>query len=197
MRTRSQDLPDYVTLKKQDGREFSNINAYVSKKKIFIMDGELLIESGDTIERSMSNGGVETYEVVDPGFYEKADPTPAHYQMEVRKLGVPKARDKIRQVTYNVSGSNARINQNSVDKSINVVASDPGVSAKLEELRQELSELVEDDNQRADPLSLVGAIEDQFASDSPNRAAVDALLKALPAVGNVASIGSFLLSCLA
>ena len=192
---------DTVTLVKQNGRTIGGIKASVQSRKILIfvmnMAEKTTIEPGDIIQRRMSIGGEETFEVINPVFNEKRGGIPANYQIEVRRLGIPEARNRIQQVTYNVSGSNARINQNSIDRSINVVGSDPGIAGKLEELRLEISKLVEDENQRTNALSIVDAVADQFASDSPNRAAVNVLLKALPAVGNVASIGSFLLSCLA
>ena len=192
---------DTVTLVKRNGPTIEGIKASVQSRKIFIlvmnMPDKIIIEPGDLIQRRTSIGGEETFEVANPVFYENRGGIPANYQIEVRRLGIPEARDRIQQITYNVSGTNARINQNSVDRSINVVASDPVVAGKLEKLRLEISKLVEDKDQRTDALSLVDAIADQFASDSPNRAAVNVLLKALPAVGNVASVGSFLLSCLA
>ncbi len=192
---------DTVTLVKRNGSTIEGIKASVQSRKIFIlvmhMPGKTVIEPGDFIQRRMSTGGEETFEVINPAFYEKRGGIPANYQIEVRRLGIPEARDRIQQITYNVSGTNARINQNSVDRSINVVASDPVVAGKLEEIRLEIIKLVEDENQRKDALSLVDAVAAQFTSDSPNRAAVNVLIKALPAVGNVASIGSFLLSCLA
>ena len=43
------------------------------------------------IQRKMSNGGEETYEVIDPGFHEGIGGIKAHYQMTHRKLGLPEA----------------------------------------------------------------------------------------------------------
>ena len=192
---------DIVSLVKQNGPPIEGIRASVQSRKVFIlvknMPERTTIEPGDVIHRTTSIGGEEQFEVVNPAFYEKKGGIPANYQIEVRRVGVPNSRSGSQQVTYNVRGNNARINQNSVDKSINIVASNPQIAKKLEELRQEISELVQDENHRSDALSLVDSIADQFASNSPNKAVIDALVKALPAVGSVASIGSFLLSCLA
>ena len=187
---------DTVTLIRQDGSTVEGIKASVQSKIIFIQGRELLIESGDLVQRNMSNGAEETYEVIDPGFHEKLHRIPAGYQMEVRKLGVPEAKGAIHNVTYNVTGSNARINQNSVDQSVNIVQLSSDVSENLEALRQEINRLIEEDSRRLEALEVLDAIEHQFKSGSPKQAVVRALIQGLPVAGSIASIGSFLLSCL-
>ena len=97
---------------------------------------------------------------------------------------------------FNVTGPNARINQNSVDQSVNVVQLHENIAEKLEELRQEIHRYIEDENQRSEALGVVNVIGDRFRSGSPNRTVIEALVDKLPAVGNIASIGSFLLSVL-
>ena len=189
-------LTDTVTLIKRDGTTVDGIKASVQSKNIFIMRNDLLIETGDLVQRKMSNGGEETYEVIDPGFHEKLHRIPAGYQMVVRKLGIPEAKSAIHSVTFNVSGNNARINQNSVDQSINVVQMSSEIAEKLEALRNEIIRVVEEESQRTEALEVVDAIEQEFKSSSPKQAVVRALVQGLPAAGTIASIGSFLLSCL-
>ena len=127
-------LTDTVSLIKQDGTTVGGIKASVQSKNIFIQGHEPLIESGDLVQRKMSNGAEETYEVIDPGFHEEFHGIPARYKMDVRKLGVPEAKSAIHSVTYNVTGNNARINQNSVDQSVNVVRWTSDVAENLEAL---------------------------------------------------------------
>ena len=189
-------LTDTVTLIKQDGTTVEGIKALVQSRKIYIQGHKPLIESGDLIQRKMSNGAEENYEVVDPGFYEKGQTIPAGYEMDVRKMGVPEARSTIHSVTYNVSGNNARINQNSVDQSVNVVQLSSHIAENLEALRQEISCLIEEESRRLEALKAVDAIEHQFKSGSPKQAVVRSLVQGLPAAGSIASIGSLLLSCL-
>ena len=187
-------LTDSVILIKKDGTTVEDIKASVQAKKIFIQGREPLIEPGDIVQRKMSNGAEETYEVIDPGFHEAFHGIPAGYQMDVKKLGVPGARSAIRSITLNVTGNNARVNQNSVDHSVNVVHTNADVAEKLEALRQEIRRLVEDGAQQSEALEVVDAIEEQFNSSSPKQSVVGALLRGLPAVGSIASAGSFLLS---
>ena len=189
-------MTDTITIIKQDGSTFEGVKASVQKNKIFVQSANCLIEPRDIIQRKMSNGGEETYEVIDPGFHEQFHVIPAGYQMDVRKLGLPEARNAIQNITYNLTGQNARINQNSVDQSINIVQLNPDVAENIEALRQEVNRIVRDEADRKAAQEVVEAIEKQFKSGTPKRSVVGALLQSLPAAGSVASIGSFLLSCL-
>ena len=190
---------DMVTLFKQDGTVVDNIKAIVEPKRITILAQKReklpLINPGDTIQRKMSNGDQETYKVIDPNYQEKFGAIPARYVMVVSKLGIPETKRAGTNI-FNVTGPNARINQNSVDQSVNVVQLHENVAEKLEELRQEIHRYIEDENQRSEALGVVNAIGDQFRSGSPNRTVIEALVEKLPAIGNIASIGSFLLSVL-
>jgi hypothetical protein len=67
---------------------------------------------------------------------------------------------------------------------------------KLDELRREVNRIRQAEAERKAAHEIVDAIEEQFKSGSPVRSVVGALLQGLPAAGNIASIGSFLLSCL-
>ena len=93
----------------------------------------------------MSNGGEETFEVIDPGFHERFHGIPAGYQMEVRQLGIPEARSAIQNITYNVTGQNARINQNSVDQSINIIELSSDMAENIRALRDEVNRIVKDE----------------------------------------------------
>ena len=189
-------LTDSVSLIKQDGTHVDGIKASVQTNMIFIQGQEPLIEPGDLIQRKMSNGAEETFEVIDPGFHEKFHGIPAGYQMQVRKLGIPEASSAIQSITYNVTGNNARINQNSIDQSVNVVQLSPDVADKLDALRHEINRLIQEGPKRKEAIEVVDAIEEQFSSGSPKKSVVRTLVSGLPAAGSIASIGSFLLSCL-
>ncbi|MDH0343425.1 hypothetical protein [Chromobacterium haemolyticum] len=113
---------DRVTVHRKNGEKYEKQAASVQGDRIFMMGFQQLIEAGDLIERHMSNGGVETYEVVDPGWHEgTGGAIPAGYQMKVRKAGSAPATAQPQAVTYNIYGQNARVNNNSVDHSTNVV----------------------------------------------------------------------------
>ncbi|WP_164469886.1 hypothetical protein [Aliarcobacter cryaerophilus] len=76
-------LKDKLKLIKKNGEIIEQIQGSVQKNKIYIMRGDILIEKDDIIERFMSNGGIETFQVINPNFYEKHNSISAHYQLEV------------------------------------------------------------------------------------------------------------------
>jgi hypothetical protein len=189
-------LTDSVVLLKKNGITFNEIKASVQKNKIFIHRSDLLIEPGDLIQRKMSNGGEEIFEVIDPGFHEKFHGIPAGYQMDVRKLGLPEAEKAVQSITYNISGNNARINQNSVDNSINIIQSNQELQEHLQALRDEILRLKISSSEEKEALEIIDAVEQQANSNNPRKAVVKTLLSGLPNAGNIASIGSFIISLL-
>lgn len=181
-------MTDRVSILKADGRRYDEVPASVQTRKIFINRADLLIEPSDLIVRRMSNGGEETFRVIDPGFHEAFYDIPAGYQMTVEKLGLPEAKRAVQSITYNVTGSNARINHHSVDNSTNVVAEDGGLREKLRELRREVQALKLSSTEQQAALDVVDAVDAQFSGGKPKRSVVTALLAALPQVANVATI---------
>jgi hypothetical protein len=82
----SELMTDNIDLLKKDGGKYPGLKASVQRKGIYLNARDLRIETGDLIQRNMSNGAKETYEVIDPGFREGLDEIPAHYQLEVKRL---------------------------------------------------------------------------------------------------------------
>ena len=60
-----------VTLKKQNGEEYTDIPASVQSKKIFIDDVSIPIEEGDHLVRKLPNGLEEYYLVLDRGYFDQ------------------------------------------------------------------------------------------------------------------------------
>ena len=189
-------MTDTVSVLKQNGQTFEGIRASVQSDKIFIQGTEPLIEIGDLIRRKMSNGAEETFRVLDPGFHEKFHSIPAGYQMRVVKLGVPEAAKAIQSITYNITGHNARINQNSVDNSTNVVSVNPDVVELLVALRSEISGMDLSPEQMRAASELLDTAEAQTQGGKPSKPVLSAVLKALPHAANVTAIVSSLLSML-
>jgi hypothetical protein len=187
-------LTDKVKVLKRSGEAHENISASVQSNKIFIEGVNILIETGDLISRSMSNGGQETFEVIDPGFHEDFHGIPAGYQIQVKKLGVPEARAAIQNITVNISGTNARFNNNSIDNSINTVAHQPALD-QLTALRLAINKSLAPE-QKGAAIEIVDAVESQFKSGSPSKTIVSTLLAALPHVANITTIVSTILGLL-
>lgn len=186
---------DTFTLIKVGGEQVHNIKGLYTGKVIYIPGSSPLIESKDLLRREMSNGGIETYQVVDPCYFDVMDHEP-HYQIKYRKLGLPEAEKAVNSITYNISGPNTRVNNNSVDNSTNTVNINPEISEHIAILKNEIERLVENESEKKDALEIVDAIDVQFKSEQPSRPVVGTLLKALPDAASIASIGSFLMSCL-
>lgn len=74
-----------VKIIKRDLTVIEDVEALVDRDKIFIDDGSLNIEEGDTIERVLPSGAKEQYLVIDRGFYRGAHGIPDHYQIKVEK----------------------------------------------------------------------------------------------------------------
>ena len=150
-------MQDLVTLVKADGRRYPDIRAAVDPETIFIDDSSIPIEEGDFIERQLPNTLVETYSVLDRGFYARTGGIGAHYQSRVRKLTTIEAERKRDQMVIKVQGHNARVNIGSVDNSTNTV----GMTGEqlFGELRKVIVEQIEDAAARASLLAAVDGMQ--------------------------------------
>lgn len=177
-------MTDKVDLLKKDGTSVPGLKASVQKDKIYTFDS-VLIEPGDLMIRKASNGAEDTYEVIDPVFHEQFGGIPANYQIDVRKLGIPEAKQHVQSITYNVSGPGARVNHQSVDNSINTVTMDSQIEGSLTTIREEIerSGLPQEEVKAA--LEVVEELKQQIEAGKPRKSIVSALLGALP---NIASI---------
>lgn len=185
-------MKDKITVLKKNGDRVEGVKAVVSSDSVVANAAGVLIEPGDLLRRHMSNGAEETFEVIDPGFHEAFHAIPAGYQMKVRKLGLPEAERAVQSITYNLSGPNARINQHSVDNSTNSVAVNPDAIALIGALRSEIDRLQLADDKRSDAVAVVDAVEHQVQGGKPSKVVITTLLKALPHVASVATIGQAL-----
>jgi len=181
---------DNISIIKSNGQRYDGLKASVQRDKIYFEDSSILVEPRDLIQRNMSNGGVETFEVIDPGFVESIMDFEAHYQMRVRKMGMPEAEKAVRNITYNISGANARVNNHSVDNSINNATINPEVPDLIASLRSELSKLGLSSQERAEFDEVVDEIESQLSTQAPKKTVIKSLLAALPHVETVAAISA-------
>lgn len=188
-------MTDNITVRKQSGDVLEGLKASVQRDKIFLERSDVLIEPRDLIERRMSNGAVETFEVIDPGFHEAFHGIDAHYQMSVRKLGLPEAKQSVERITYNITGHNARINNHSVDQSTNTLNIGTDLHEYIDGLRQVIQSLT-NAQQKQNALEIVDAVEVQLASPKPSKMVVSTLLQALPHVASIATLASAIISAL-
>lgn len=184
-------MTDTIEVLKQNGDVISDIKSSVQKDKIFIQRSDILIEIGDLIQRSVTNGAKETYKVIDPCFHEKFHSIPAGYQIDVIKLGLPEAKAAVQHNTFNISGVNNRFNQNSTDNSVNIVNSNPEIQEHITALRDEIDRLSLPKEEQLASYQVIDAVEAQFDSGKPSKTVVQMLLSGLPNAGSIATICSF------
>jgi hypothetical protein len=150
-------MRDKVSLIKEDGSRFDNIKANVQRDKIFIDDVSLPIEEGDKLKRTLPNKLVESYIVLERGYYESIREIPSHYQVKVRKeSAIPASTPS--SIVYNLIGDGSRVNINSQDSSVNVKNI---ISGDLfEELKKAIEKNVDNDDKKSELLSQVDEMED-------------------------------------
>jgi len=187
---------DNISIVKKNGQKFEGFKASVQKGKVFLWDSSIFIEPKDLIMRHMSNGATETFEVVEPGFYEAVLGFEAHYQMTVRRMGEAEAERVVQSITYNFHGDNARVNNHNVDNSINTVSHGAQVSKVIEELRAELSKLGLSEVEEKEALEVVDELKTQLELPAPKKTIIRGLIAALPTAESITSIGASIIAML-
>jgi hypothetical protein len=100
-----------------DGSVRSSLQAQFTGDLVIIEGKKTVVLSGDEIRRGLPNGTEETFEVIDPIFYDTGIMGP-HFQVKVHKGVFQHGHGG--NYNVNVSGANARVNIASTDKSNNV-----------------------------------------------------------------------------
>ncbi|MCP4113134.1 MAG: hypothetical protein GY749_47660 [Desulfobacteraceae bacterium] len=188
-------LTDIVSLIKKSGERFDNIEAGVQPNLIYVKNSSLPIETGDKIKRVLPSKIEETFVVTDPGFHAKFSGIEAHYQIKYIKEGDQHNTDKSTNITYNVSGTQSRINIDTIDLSTNI--SNSSAVKVFSEIR-EILEKIEDDNKRNKLLSKVDDLQksygtNQFVAEYQDFMAIAAnhltvLAPILPALANLIGV---------
>ncbi|SEF28489.1 hypothetical protein ABL840_26780 [Variovorax sp. NFACC27] len=186
---------DTVDLLKQDGTRVSGIPCTVDSSMVY-MKADHRVDPGDLIFRAIPNGAEETYQVIDPVFYKGTVGIGPHYQIKVKKLGIPEARSAVQHITYTVTGNNARVNVNSVDNSINVVHVQSDVAEQIETIMAAIRTANLSNEEKAEAVEAVEEVKSQFASGAPKRSVVRSLLNGLPKALEIGASIATILSAL-
>lgn len=102
------------------------------------------------------------------------------------------AQRAIQHITYNISGSNARVNNHSTDNSVNTVTLRSAVSNHIQALRDEIQKAPLTADKKAEAVELIDEVETQVASGKPKKRVLSALLASLPAIESITTIGKTL-----
>jgi hypothetical protein len=187
---------DNISVLKKTGQRFDGLKASVQKGKVFLWNSSIFIEPKDLIIRHMSNGGTETFEVVEPGFHEAVMDFEAHYQMAVRRMGEVEAEKVSHNIVYNFHGDNARVNNQSVDNSINTVYSNTEISTLVAGLRSQVEKLDIPEPEKLEALEVVDEIKTQLDLPAPKKTIVKRLIASLPKVESLTTIGASIMTML-
>ncbi|WP_341488702.1 hypothetical protein WAX86_09460 [Photobacterium damselae subsp. damselae] len=126
----------------------------------------------------------------------------SHFAAYVEKLGVKKPEtnsSSVQNITYNVSGPNARVNNHSVDNSTNMsVQANTDLESLFAQLREEIRSQNVEPSVINEALEVVDVIEVQSKQAKPNKTILGSMLNGLtsllPHAGSLASIGSMILA---
>jgi len=139
-----------------DGTVRSIERGIVDSKQITIPNRAAVIHAGDEIHRTLPNGIEERFEVIEPTYHNQFHGIPAHFQVKIRRKGTGTPLGKPGgNITFNVSGANARVNFGSHDQSRNVISGDN----VFFELRHKIQEELPDTAERSRLLGLVESME--------------------------------------
>lgn len=181
-----------VTLVKQNGERKEGLEAQVNKDTILFDDTGIRIDAGDQIERELSNGKVELYDVIEPT-YREGSRSLSHIEVEVQKGDRKPASEGELGDTYHFHGDNNRVNQNSVDQSINVASSDFG--DVITRCRDTIENEVDDADARRELEERIADLEEAQKSLSSGDGTIEAVRSAyerlVAKAANHASLLSF------
>ena len=135
---------DIISVVKPDGKTIDNIKANVQPTKIFIFDEMLPLEEGDHIYRKLPSGLIESYLVIDRGFYSGHGMMEPHFQAKVKKEGSIN-QDRYNSITniFNLSGENSKLNIGTIGNSYNYPDSD----ALFQKINERLMEIKNEETQ--------------------------------------------------
>lgn len=190
-------MNDRVTLVKRDGTvSKENITSLVAAGSIQINDQSLLMEPNDHLLRTLPNGLVEDYIIVDPQFHAGFGGIESFWTVKVRRSNAPAAQTgvTIQRITNNFHGANSRVNIASTDLSTNTATSfDPAkLQALIEQVRPAIGALPQPQRDAIQaPLAL---LEDEVRSGAPTDSKVALALQSIKSVaeevtGNLIAAG--------
>lgn len=116
---------DTIRILSKDGSAPSRtIKAKVTPEKVVTYETDIVVKEGDQVERQLSTGDTELYDVYEVHFTEQGVIKPPSYELKVTKTtAIP--RPAAGHIVYILNGNNARVYNNSSDNSSNVVNVSP------------------------------------------------------------------------
>lgn len=110
-----------ISIVKKDGRQWDDIPAAIQSEKIMHERVDIPVEEGDYYVRTLPSGVVETYVVLDSGFFDQPR-FGTYYGSKVKKkttLNAEERKKAPQTIVAHFHGNNARFNLHSTDNSQN------------------------------------------------------------------------------
>lgn len=173
-----------IIIKKSTGEQFKDIKASVQNGKKAFYSTDAFVEPGDILIRKRGEHS-EEYIILEPNFYEEFHGIKAHYQSDIirkdKQFSNQKTQHTTNHIQYNLTG-NSRINNNSIDNSLNATndSSIESVIKAIEEARLEIASNSLSKNEQQCTEQLLDVIETQVQSDSNYKTLAKGILTALP-----------------
>lgn len=182
----------------KDGKEIQSLKASVEKEKIYIVFPKQTIEEGDILKRKILDS--EEFFLVKSSHYQPGTRgILSHYILEVKKI---KSLDEINSdkkeenatQTINIATINAQNLQVGNGNTINIYNTE--IDNKLNELIEEIKKQNFSKDEEKEYLEIVEEIKEQLQKETPKKSIIKTLIGTLPTLGNIASIGSMIISLL-
>ena len=146
----------------------------------------------------------EEHALLTPSGYEIAKPSDpcvrqtggTHINFNAPVTGAAIAIDQASASVSNITGNDARVNQNSSDNSANLVQINTPAIQHIEALRTELDQINLSEDVKADARDALDTIEEQIKTGNPKKSVVSALLKTLPCIESITTIAGNILGSL-
>jgi len=159
-----QFLTDKINVINLDGDVYAkDIKAQVNENTVNLMNSNLPIKEGEIIERMLPSGILERYKVLKTIYRAAFLTIPESIECQVEKeMSIKK--EVTNSVTYNLSGHNHRIYNNSTDNSVN------NITLNEANVFSELRKAVENIDKNNNLLSIIDRLETTKGQPSFNEA---------------------------
>mgnify|MGYP000217202931 CR=1 FL=1 len=187
----SKGLKDSIDIIKNNGKLYSNIKSFFTPNVIICL-GNIPIEVGDIIQRKLPTGIEEKYRVKNPCFHSSCKGYPDHYQIRYERIEDYEESKPQQNIT--IHGDNAKIYNNSIDKSININTNASDMENLFKSLRKELDNSNLNNKEKLEYFDIIESIEEGHKSKTMKKTAVATLLKALPPIQQITEIANNIIS---
>lgn len=191
-------MNDVLILLKNGKEEGSPLKGSVQEKEIYVVFPKSTIDRGDVLKRNILNGE-ELFLVEESHYQQGLHGIPAHYKLKTKKINSmdevgrkDKSPEGAIHQTINIGTLNAQNSQVGNGNVMTIYSQE--IDKKILELIEEIKKQNFSQEEEKEYLEIVEAVKEQLQKEAPKKSIVKSLLGALPTLGNIATIASFIVS---